>query len=1019
MKIYEKSNGNKNYNILLKRFLLLALAVSIGLLSGLPGLGEIIPAISLTLEVEAAELSDSRASIVGGGNELRGVWLPSIPVSSGGFPSKSGLSAERQKEEIDEIIKTCKEANLNAIFFQVRPAGDALYDSGLFPTSKYLVGTQGNSFAGGFDPLRYITEQAHANNIELHAWINPFRITNGSAGNPEHDVNALAASNPARKNPSWTVKYADGKLYYNPGLPEVRKLVADGAVEIIRKYNIDGIHFDDYFYPYPVSGAKFDDDAAYARYGAGLSLDDFRRENINKLIKEVYDAVKKENPSVRFGVSPFGIWANKSARAPTGSDTRGFEAYYSIYADAKSWIDGGYIDYICPQIYWAFDTGVARYDILVRWWSALVDGTGVDLYIGHAAYKLQTDFKSELEIPRQVEYGRAYMGVAGSVFFGYGDIKANSYKIKDNLAKLFSSVRVIPKPANTGRNIEVGRPRTGATVTDGSVNIMGSSNPAYPVYYDGQKIARTKSGFFTVYAPLSDGRNNINFRSNNLTHTHVVHKGPRSLAAPTPYVYPQMNSYRIEIITPVNDIITNPGDRVSVRVQAPSNSTVTAKLGSLTINLEALTIPPDEGTYMTEVYSGTFTLPSTQPQGEMIDLGNIVYSASRGRESASAEGINIRLINDSAYRPVEVIKDYTPFKIAIDSDSYNDYMFASIGMRDNVVSFRDGFYQLGCGGFIPATHAVLMPEKTLLINRILSAATENTGNITEIRFAVSENVPVDAVCRDGVFRVTLFNTPDGGRGMKLGDNPVFRAARVTSDRAKQTVTYSFDLIHADNWYGFELVYEGGFIVIKVKNPIRKTEGARPLEGMTIVVDAGHGGGDPGALGYLIHKNEKDLNLEIALALRTRLRNLGAEVVMTRAGDITLATPSARMEILNQINPDFMISVHHNSVGDAQDNTYVRGFESLYTNDSGRLLAKSVSRVVSSELNRLERSRSARYQAVGVLRNHKFPSTVLEMSFMTNPDEYEFANTAEGASRSADAIVSGVQAWIDDQQRWVK
>jgi len=972
----------------------------------------------ISAAVSAFSESSPRASIIGE-NELRGVWIATVQNIN--FPSKPGADAVQMRSEIDDIIKTCKEANLNAIFFQVRPASDAMYASRIFPSSKYLTGTQGAPLPDGFDPLEYITERAHANNIELHAWINPYRITAGTAGSPEHDISALAASHPARTNPEWVVKYADGKMYYNPGLPEVRKLITDGVMEIVKNYDVDGIHFDDYFYPYPVTGAAFDDDAAFKKYApANQSLADFRRANVNTLVKNVYDEIKKVNPSVRFGISPFGIWANQSSIS-TGSATNGLQAYSAIYSDAKAWIEGGCIDYICPQIYWSFATEVARFDRLVRWWSAAVDGTGVDLYIGHAAYKVP-DWKSELELLQQVEYGRAYMGVAGSVFYGYSNIAANDYKTKDNLAKLFAAPRVLTKPANTGGGIAAGRPLAGTTVTTAYVNIMAGSNPAYPVYYNGQKLARTKSGYFTLYAPLVDGRNNFNFVSNGETHTYVVHRGARAAAAPSVYVHPQMDSYKIEIIRPLNDIITDPGDKIELRVQAPSGSDVTARLGAAVISLTSSTNPPNEGPYMAAEYTGTITLPSTQPQGELINLGNLVFTASRGAETASAGGINIKLINATAYRPAEVTKDYTPFKISPDSDSYDDYLYASVGMRDNVVAFKDGYYRLGCGGFIPAANAVLTPERTLLVNRILSAAMLDTGKFTEIRFAVTENVPVDAVCKDGVFRLTLFNSPEGARRLELTDNPIFKSVRNSSDKTKRTVTYAFDLIHADNWYGFEVVYEGGFIVFKVKNPMKKPTGSRPLEGMTIVVDAGHGGNDPGALGFLPGKNEADLNLDISLALRNKLRALGADVVMTRESDISMgATSSAavsrRMAVLVAAKPDLMISVHHNSMTDAQDNTYIRGFLGLYTNDSGRLLTKSVSRVLSAELNRFERA--PRYQALGVLRNYKFPATLLEMSFITNPDEYEFSASAEGVRRSVDGIANGILAWIDDQQKWVK
>ena len=917
----------KKYKAVLKKAAIFLFAVIIGLGSNLSGFIDIVP--SMSLEVEAA------SSIIGN-NEMRGVWIASVDNIN--FPSKPGLSSSELKAEIDDIIKTCKEANLNAIFFQVRPTSDALYDSAIFPLSKYLVTKQGDVLPGGFDPLKYIIQQAHANNIELHAWLNPYRITYDS-----HNIEALAPNNPARKNPSWVVKHTDGKMYYNPALPEVRQLIIDGVMEIVKKYDVDGIHFDDYFYP----SKTFDDDAAYAKYGSGYSnIGDFRRANVNKLVSDTYNAIKKEKSSVRFGISPCGIWANKSTRSPTGSDTSGFEGYHDIFADSKAWVEGGYIDYICPQIYWSFDRVAARFDIVTRWWSAVVDGTGVDLYIGQAAYQVPA-WESEVELAQQIEFARACMGVAGSVFYGYKQIKANSYNTKDTLAKLFASPRAVPKPKDNGKGIEFGRPASGVTISGSSVNIMGSSNPLYPVYYNGQKVTRTKSGFFTVYAPLQSGKNSINFVSNGKTYTHTVNK------------------------------------KASAAMLEPGFSD-----------------SPDFSRFSNAVLMKDNNINN-------ISRENMFAPAIAAVQNASSQ----------KYSPVEVIKDYTPFKIAADSDSYDDYMYASVGMRDNVVAVKGNYYQLGCGAFVPIANVAELSGRVLFTNRIFSAATANKGGVTEIRFAVTENVPVDALCKDGVFRLTLFNTPEGARSMTLGDNPIFKSVKTSSDKTKKTATYTFELKHPDNWYGFEVVYEGGFIIVKVKNPMKKIEGDKPLAGLTIILDAGHGGSDHGALGYLANKSEKDLNLEIVMALKPKLIALGANIVTIRETDVRIETPSERMEMFNKINPDLMISVHHNSMDDGQDNTRIKGYLGLYKNDSGRLLTKSMSRVIALELNRYERT--PREQNVGVLRNHKFPSTLLEMSFITNPEEYEVAVSAEGVRRSADAIAKGVVAWIDDQQKWVK
>lgn len=954
-----------------------------------------------------AEASVSSYKI--GDNELRGVWIAT--VNNVNFPSKAGISTAEMKAELDDIIKTTKEAGLNAIFFQVRPTSDALYDSSLFPTSKFLSGTQGAPFADGFDPLAYIIEAAHMNNIELHAWINPYRITMNS-----HDLNALAQNNPARLNPSWVVKHPNGLMYYNPGLPEVRDLITQGVVEIINKYSVDGIHFDDYFYP-SVSSGKFDDDAAYAKYGGGKNLDDWRRENVNQLVKKVYDEIKKVNKDIRFGISPSGIWANKSSN-PAGSNTNGNEAYSAIFCDARAWVEGGYIDYICPQIYWHFAHKTAPYDILTRWWSTLLDGTGVDLYIGHAVYKLDSDpeFKSELEIPRQVEYARQYISTRGSIFYGYEALKANAYNVKDNLAKMFAEPRPAPKPVSNGGGVVIGRPVNNSIVTDASVNIMGGSNPAFPVYFNNQKMTRTKSGFFSIYTPLANGKNNLVFTQNNSSLTHVVTRGTTA-SSPD---FRKMNSYIIEQISPINNVIAAPGDRVQVRVNAPSGSTVTAKLGGAAVTLEPLIKPPDEGKYMLDVYSGTITLPATQPTGALLDLGNITYEAVRGGESASLTGINVKLANYSiAFTACEVIKDYANIKTAPDSGWWEDYTFASVGMRDKIVGFENGYFKLSFGGYVSANDVILTPERTLQTNRIVSVGMEDKGNVTEIRFGVTENVPVDAKCKDGVFNITLYNTPDGGRWLNMPENQLFNKFSMSNNAANKSVTYKFDLIHTDNFYGFEIVYEGGFIIIKVKNPMKKIEGDKQLAGLTIVVDAGHGGSDPGSTGFLgvAGKREKDFNLDIALVLRDVLAEMGANVIMTRETDVRVDVAPDRTDLLNKIRPDLVLSVHHNSMADASDNARTRGYLGLYCDDSGKLLAKNVSRETAKELNRVERNTN--YQTLAMLRNHRFPATLLEMSFMTNPDEYEFALSAEGVKRSAEGIAKGVVAWIDAQAQFVK
>ncbi|NLK38985.1 MAG: family 10 glycosylhydrolase [Clostridiales bacterium] len=382
--------------------------------------------------------------------EVRGVWIASVINID--FPSKPGLSASQLRAELDDIIATTLSANLNAIYFQVRPTGDALYKSDIFPTSAYLTGTQGAPLNGGFDPLEYLLEKAHEKGLKVHAWVNPLRVTSGSASKPNTDVTKLAANNPARKNPSWVIPYDNGMLYYDAGIPEVRKLIADGCAEIVSKYDVDGIVFDDYFYPYPttisVGGqsvvAPFNDNHTFAKYASpNQKLDDWRRENINKMVEDCYKTIKDINPNCQFGIAPFGIWQNNDGKNG-GSDTNGLSSYSAIYCDPIAWIRGGYIDYIAPQIYWQFSTEVARYDVLTRWWNEKVQGTNVDLLICHGVYRYDEWKNPSGEITNQIEFARDQNNYRGSIMYGYKQIKANKFGLTDELKAAYKDIIYYP-----------------------------------------------------------------------------------------------------------------------------------------------------------------------------------------------------------------------------------------------------------------------------------------------------------------------------------------------------------------------------------------------------------------------------------------------------------------------------------------------------------------------------------------------------------------------------------------------
>ncbi|MGW1559026.1 glycoside hydrolase family 10 protein [Streptomyces sp. NPDC002144] len=348
---------------------------------------------------------------------MRGVWVAT--VTNRDWPSRPGLTVDRQKAELTAILDRAVEDRLNAVILQVRPTADALWPSPYEPWSDVLTGTQGK--APGWDPLGTAVKEAHARGLELHAWFNPYRIANHT------DPTRLVASHPARRHPDWVVTYG-GKMYYNPGLPQVRAFVEDAILDAVRKYPVDAVHFDDYFYPYPVAGQTFDDDEAYDRYGGAFSdRAAWRRDNIDKLVRETAARIRRTRPGTRFGISPFGVWRN-SATDSRGSDTRaGVQTYDDLHADTRKWVREHWIDYICPQIYWNIGFAAADYAKLVPWWAEVAKGTPTQLYIGEALYKAgdpaqPAAWQDPAELSRHLTLAAKYPQVRGHAFFAAGDV---------------------------------------------------------------------------------------------------------------------------------------------------------------------------------------------------------------------------------------------------------------------------------------------------------------------------------------------------------------------------------------------------------------------------------------------------------------------------------------------------------------------------------------------------------------------------------------------------------------------
>ncbi|MFC7307790.1 glycoside hydrolase family 10 protein [Streptomyces monticola] len=363
---------------------------------------------------------EDRERRAGGAREFRGMWLAT--VANRDWPSRPGLTAAEQRAELLAYLDVAVARRLNTVILQVRPTADALWPSPYEPWSVYLTGVQGKD--PGWDPLGTAVAEAHKRGLELHAWFNPYRV----AGHA--DPSKLVATHPARVHPDWVVPYA-GKLYYNPGLPEVRRFVQDAMLDAVRRYPVDAVHWDDYFYPYPVAGQVFDDDAAFARYGGGFpDRAAWRRDNTNQLVREMAVRIPKVRKGVRFGISPFGVWRNR-ATDPLGSDTTaGVQTYDDLHADTRMWVKRGWLGYVVPQLYWNIGFQAADYAKLLPWWAEVARGTGVRLYAGEALYKAgdpaqPAPWQDPAELSRHLTLAEDYPQVRGHAYFSAKEVAAD------------------------------------------------------------------------------------------------------------------------------------------------------------------------------------------------------------------------------------------------------------------------------------------------------------------------------------------------------------------------------------------------------------------------------------------------------------------------------------------------------------------------------------------------------------------------------------------------------------------
>lgn len=375
-------------------------------------------------------------------SQVRGVWVSNVA----NIDTPKLTTKEEYQEYLKNMIKVIASYNLNTIIFQVRPNCDAYYPSKLNPWSRYITGTEGK--APGFDVFKFVIDEAKKYNIKVHAWMNPYRVSQVSLDQlnmtKEEYLNTLDELNFARRHPEHTILDGANKVILSPSHKEVIEFVTNTIMEVVDNYDVEGVHIDDYFYPYAKIPEELEkEDYLLFRKTFDTSFDDFRRDNVNKMIKSIHDALKKSfsktNKKVLFGISPFAIYRTNSKIIPNGWDKGSFNAsgalqcYSELYSDVYLWMKEGWIDYVVPQVYFPFERKDVTYHDLTRWWSTICKETKTTLYIGMGLYQMGSTevWQNPQEIKNQLSYNMQYDNIDGTIFFTYHDLVKGQNAVKD------------------------------------------------------------------------------------------------------------------------------------------------------------------------------------------------------------------------------------------------------------------------------------------------------------------------------------------------------------------------------------------------------------------------------------------------------------------------------------------------------------------------------------------------------------------------------------------------------------
>ena len=897
------------------------------------------------------------------------------------FPSATGLGSTELKEELEQIIDYAVSGGFNAIFFEARPDAGVLYRSKYYPTSQYFVEKQGGFTL--FDPLRYLSKRAAEENLELYAVVNAYYA--GSV-NEEQDIKS-----PVNTLKDYTFEQSGG-VYFDPSAQAVQQLLADSCVEIAKNYAISGVMIDGLSDPVLVG-----------------------REGYTAAVEQTLSLVRKGMNSLetrrRLGIVVDGIPGDLGYSIPPSK--------------VGEWVEQSLVQLVISNLYTPLREDAESYQEYAAAWGQVAENQpDARVVVGSPAYKLQkeavatravgtresTPYDDPEELAYQLFIASMEQSLSGAVFESYGDLLLSDPTTTEYLMSYLwragdAPVFELNIPTSFTTN-----PDTAATVTTSKYYITGTSDPNLPLTMNGQEVARyTKSGSFGILVDVPLGTTTYTFAQGN-----AIRKVSLTRVDPQKATPQKISEITKSSIFPTRPFGAKAGETITISCTAPSGSTVKAAIGNTTITLKQTAATAAAGIAAT--FKGSYTVPTNLPANEVTNIGKVTYTLTYGGKNTTYRSAgDIYVAGTNAKLAVEV----TDFHSAVFTDATTiDQYVTSIktGARDYVVGSEGSRVILESGGYVESSTIKFLTGAFDLQNKFFDIFYESTDKAEIFTLpGTSTNAYVADMTDRGV-SIKFYNSSFEHTNYSSLTMELFESV-TAENNPDGSATLSLLLKPGQKLWGYDISFDekGNTIIYCKKPPKISTKYARPLEGISIVVDPGHRGTDPGALGAAGVNGpvEAKLNMALSATLKYRLEQLGATVIMTRRDNDTSMTLQDRLVVAQQHKPDFFLAVHHNSTNLNYDANNASGVQVYYHYDIAQPLSNHLVQQISSRVGR--DYDEPEYGAYYVTRISYAPAVLIEAGFISNPLEQELSADRMVIYREACGIAQAVVDTLVESQ----